>query len=166
MKRLIITLTILATGQFVFSQTGIIKGNIYDNIENEGLAFANVFLIDYNLGASSNINGDFLIDSIPVGTYDLKITYLGYRDTTLTSIKVTQDTIIDLKINYPPTCKYDKKNKSCPVCQMKDKVIPIAYGLPSAGLLKDAKKGKVRIGGCLITGCDPHWYCKRDKIEF
>jgi len=148
------------------AQTGTIKGKVYDKNEKEGLAFANVFLVNHKIGAGTDLNGDFRIDSIPIGTYDLRITYLGYQDFTLTSIKVTKDTIIDLNINYPPPCKYDKKNKYCPVCKKKDKVIPIVYGLPSQGLLKESKKGKVRLGGCMISGCDPSWYCKRDKKEF
>jgi len=32
--------------------------------------------------------------------------------------------------------------------------------------MKRAKKGKIWLGGCVITECDPKWYCKIHKIEF
>ncbi len=166
MKQLIIILTILASSQFCFSQSGIIKGHVQNNNENEGLAFANVFLDNTNIKTNTDSNGDFIIDNIPAGIYDLKISFIGFQDTTLTSIKVSNDTIIDLYIDYPPHCKYKQDDKTCPICKKKDKVIPIVYGLPGKRLLKKAEKGKVKLGGCIITGCDPKWYCKRDKKEF
>jgi hypothetical protein len=51
-----------------------------------------------------------------------------------------------------------KANPSCHVCKSKE-VIPIVYGLPSPRLIKDAKKGKFFLGGCVVTGNDPNWYC-------
>ena len=75
-----------------------------------------------------------------------------------------------LKIPYMLTCKYDKSknNKTCPICKRQDRVIPIVYGL----LAYIQKKGEVnkepeiKEGGCIISNCDPNWYCKRDQIDF
>jgi hypothetical protein len=27
-------------------------------------------------------------------------------------------------------------------------------------------KEEYKSGGCMVSGCDPHWYCKRDKKKF
>lgn len=56
--------------------------------------------------------------------------------------------------------------KICPVCKKQDQVIPIIYGLPNKRLLRDARKGRVKLGGCEISENAPKWYCKRDKKEF
>ena len=125
MKQILIILGFLITNQFCFSQTGTIKGHIQDSTKNEGLAFAHVFLVDKKIGTITDLKGYFIIDSIPVGTYDIKITYIGYQDTILTSVKVSKDTIVVLKINYPPPCKFNRPNKTCPICKKTDKVIPI-----------------------------------------
>ena len=149
-----------------FSQTGTIKGRIHDNVENQALPFANVFLVDKNIGASSDINGYFIIDNIPIGTYDFQIRYVGYPDSVIQNLIVTKDTIINLNINYPPPCQYNKNETNCPICHKHDKVIPILYGLPSKKLMRQANKGKAFLGGCVISYCEPNWYCKRDKKRF
>jgi hypothetical protein len=54
---------------------------------------------------------------------------------------------------------------TCPVCHKKDQVIPIRYGKPNKELMQRAKEGKVRLGGCVMSG-RPSRYCKRDDKEF
>jgi hypothetical protein len=56
----------------------------------------------------------------------------------------------------------------CPQCGKTDKVIPIIYGYPGEDLFRDQQAGKVRLGGCCVSGDgkDPQWYCKRDREEF
>ena len=165
MKRIIIILILLSVGQHCFSQTGTVKGHVHNSDENEGLAFAIITLVNNDYKTTTDLNGNFIFDSIPVGIYDLKISYATFGDTILTSIIVTKDTL-QLNINYPPHCEYDKKNNICPQCKKNDKVIPIIYGLPSKGLMKKSKKGKVKLGGCMVTYCYPNWYCKRNKKSF
>ena len=125
-----------------------------------------MFIVGQNQGTMTSLDGNFLIDSIAVGTYDLKIVYIGYRDTVLNNVIVTSDAVVELYIDYPPPCPYDSEAKACPICNKRDKVIPIIYGLPGNKLMTQAKNGKVRLGGCIVSGCDPSKYCKRDKKEF
>ena len=169
MKRLFILLTLIYFfGQQVFSQTGKIKGSVYDSIEHEPFAGAVLYLLNFDKNTSVDFEGNFVFDSIPAGTYDLKLRYIGYRDTIIKSVRVYNDSVVTLNITYlPPPCTYqDKSNKICPICKKSDKVIPIVYGFPSPELVKEAKKGKVRLGGCQVSFCMPHWYCKRDAKEF
>ena len=58
-----------------------------------------------------------------------------------------------------------KKPPPCPECGA-DKTIPIAYGLPSKELRREVEEGKVHLGGCLVTGDDPKWYCPICKHEW
>ena len=52
-------------------QTGKIVGNVIDGETNEPIAGANVYLVDTNLGASTDVDGDFFIINVPPGTYNL-----------------------------------------------------------------------------------------------
>jgi outer membrane receptor for ferrienterochelin and colicins len=61
------------------TETGFIKGTIIDEITNEGLIGANIILMGTELGAASDLNGDFFIESAPTGQYTLQIRYLGYH---------------------------------------------------------------------------------------
>ena len=106
--------------------------------------------------------------NLPPGEYWVKATYVGYCDSSqLIYIKDSSETKIF--IGLPAYCKYDKnrKYKLCPVCNKEDMTIPIVYGLLVRKGKQKLKKGKDYIAGdCLITCCDPTWYCKRDKYSF
>ena len=145
-------------------QVGTIEGNLYDKIENKGLGFANIWIKKIKKGTTTDTEGNFKIDSVPVGLYEIQASFIGYGDSTITGINVTKDTVIKVQLVLPPACIYDKniRNKTCPICGKKDKVKPIIYGLPVGKLDED----NYYYAGCLITFCQPHWYCKRDKYKF
>ncbi len=149
----------------IFGQKGTIKGHVYDNIMNEPMIFATVKLENTNYGTITDIDGNFTL-SVPPGQYQLHLRYIGYRDSIIPAVTVLPNDTTHLKINYPPPCKYSDKKHACPVCKKRNKVIPILYGYPSKGLLRDAENGKVILGGCVISECDPKWYCKRDSTRF
>jgi hypothetical protein len=52
-------------------------------------------------------------------------------------------------------------------------MIPIVYGYPSGSMFRDAARGKIVLGGCVIIGNDPKWTCSagcnvknsREKID-
>ena len=48
---------------------------------------------------------------------------------------------------------------------MTDEVVPIVYGAPTKKMIRKEKKGKAFLGG-EKTGCDPVYYCKKDKARF
>jgi len=162
----ILILLFLTSVLTVFGQYGKIKGQVYDKREQKLLTYANIWLVDTKKGTTSDIYGNFNIDSIPVGTYSLKVAFYGYEEKTLTEIKINRDTILTIKLELAPLCEYDEhsKNKTCPICGKRDKVVPIEYGLPIGEI--DKKNKHVYYGGCKITNCDPNWYCKRDKYKF
>ena len=56
--------------------------------------------------------------------------------------------------------KYFSKRKplKCPNCGEK-KVAAILYGLPSPGMFTQGSSGKIVLGGCCVTDCDPSWEC-------
>ena len=38
-------------------------------------------------------------------------------------------------------------------------IVPIVYGYPSGSMFRDAARGKIALGGCVIFGNDPQWTC-------
>ncbi|MDR1878862.1 MAG: TonB-dependent receptor [Bacteroidales bacterium] len=61
-----------------FSQTGSIKGMVFDKSNGEPMGFVIVSLRGTTYGAITDDNGIFAIDKIPVGNYDMRILYMGY----------------------------------------------------------------------------------------
>ena len=53
----------------------------------------------------------------------------------------------------------------CPRCKSKE-VIPFQYGLPGETMLKEAREGKIRLGGCVIFELSDDWHCKKCKFEW
>jgi 4-hydroxy-3-methylbut-2-en-1-yl diphosphate synthase IspG/GcpE len=58
------------------------------------------------------------------------------------------------------------KAMKCPMCGKEDQVIPIQYGEPTAKAYEEEREGQLILGGCIVTGVSPDWYCKRDDLEF
>lgn len=166
MKKYRVILTLLLTCAFFVchSQTGTIRGNVYDKIVQSGLFGASVTVPALKRGAVTDLEGNFKFDSIPTGTYSVTARYSAYGDTTIFNIVVAADSITIVNFILPPPCSYDlnRNHKTCPICKKKNKVVPIVYGLPIGP--RDNKR--YYYAGCGITNCDPHWYCKRDKHKF
>jgi len=40
--------------------------------------------------------------------------------------------------------------------------IPIVYGFPSGSMVRDAARGKIALGGCVITSIDAQWKFSAD----
>lgn len=78
---------LVAAGSAVAQNTGKIKGFVYEKANGEPVLFTNVYLEGTSLGASTDVNGYYLISSVPAGTYTLMVTYLGY-DTAKVAVTV------------------------------------------------------------------------------
>ena len=65
---------------FAFSQTGTIRGFVYEEASEEVVIFANTFIEGTDFGTVTDDNGYFIISDIPYGNYRLKVSFIGYRD--------------------------------------------------------------------------------------
>lgn len=83
----ILFLTILGQAQ-PLSQT--IRGDIVDDVTHVSLPGATIAIIgtDPLLGTASNEDGSFRIDNVPVGTYRVIVSFIGYKDQVLSSVIV------------------------------------------------------------------------------
>jgi hypothetical protein len=52
------------------------------------------------------------------------------------------------------------KDYQCPKCGRV--LIPIVYGYPGFQMLEASEAGTLRLGGCVVTGDDPLWWCEQD----
>ncbi len=56
-----------------------VSGFVFDSSNGEALIGANVYLTGINRGTSSNISGYFVIPNLSAGTFDLVVSYVGYK---------------------------------------------------------------------------------------
>lgn len=78
--------------------TGILRGRVVDANAKSPLAGANIVLLDTQLGASTDLDGNFTIESIPVGGYVLQCSYLGYESIIIPDIIIKPQRITRLQV--------------------------------------------------------------------
>lgn len=71
------------------AEGGIIKGKVIESGSNAPIELANIILDGKSFGATTNNKGEFEISSIPAGTYNIKISCLGYQAKTIFEVEVT-----------------------------------------------------------------------------
>lgn len=97
--RLPILILLLMLSFITFGQdNGVIKGRIYNELNNEPIPFAKCRLIDTDKGAISTLSGDFSITGIKPGFYNLEVTYIGYRKRIVQELNVSNVKPIVLEI--------------------------------------------------------------------
>ncbi|TVR31586.1 MAG: TonB-dependent receptor [Balneolaceae bacterium] len=64
------------------AQTGTLTGTVTDQRTNEPIPGANILVQELERGAATDIDGNYSITNIPYGTYNLRVTFIGYRPIT------------------------------------------------------------------------------------
>jgi TonB-dependent receptor len=73
----------------IFAQTtGTLKGTLLDANTKEALIGASVLLEGTTLGGATDVEGNFVISKVPVGTYTAVITYVGYKTTKIPNLTI------------------------------------------------------------------------------
>ncbi len=85
------------------SVAGKIQGTVVDESTKEPIAFANVTVLDTDLGAATDAGGDFFILNVPSGTYTVEVSYVGYQTKNITGVTVEYDRTARLEVSLMPT---------------------------------------------------------------
>ncbi|NIU15347.1 MAG: carboxypeptidase-like regulatory domain-containing protein, partial [candidate division Zixibacteria bacterium] len=86
---------------FLFSgTTGKIVGQVVDASSGEPLPGVNVVIENTTLGASTDVDGTYLILNVPPGTYSLRAIMIGYREMLVNEVRINADktTRIDFQL--------------------------------------------------------------------
>lgn len=82
------------------------------------------------------------------------------------SVFVQNGQLLELNIMLDGTCLYDYPADSTPICPENhtDNIIPIVYGLVAR--TNGSKNKEIHLGGCIVSDCDPKYYCKAHQKTF
>lgn len=97
MRFCLLLLCILFCSSISFSQKSDIRGNVYNKITGEPLAFTSVYLEGTSYGAITDNLGFFNISSVAKGDYTLVASYIGF-DTVKVAISVRGNQIINKQL--------------------------------------------------------------------
>lgn len=70
---------------------GHVTGSVVDKETGKPLPFANVVVLGTRYGAMSLQSGNYTVSNLPVGTYNIMATYIGYEPSTVTGVQVDKD---------------------------------------------------------------------------
>lgn len=73
-------LIVLFSSLSMLAQTGTIRGHVYDKETGEPVIYANVFLDGTQTGATTDLDGFFIMSNVNPGDYVLACSYIGYSD--------------------------------------------------------------------------------------
>ncbi len=94
---------LVAMPLFAQENTGTISGEVRDAITKQPLPGANVVVLGIQRGAATDEKGYFVIKNVPLGTYQLTISYIGYQPTAQEDISVIQSRNTTAHIELTPT---------------------------------------------------------------
>jgi outer membrane receptor protein involved in Fe transport len=87
-KLLLAVAALLLLPVLLVAQDGKLRGKVTDKESGEALIGANVTVEGTNLGAATDVNGEYVILSVPPGVYTVKVTYIGYSPVTYSNVEV------------------------------------------------------------------------------
>ena len=69
---------VIGMSTFLMAQEGSVSGRVTDTDTGDPLVGANVIVVGTNLGAATDINGEYSISRVPAGAQRLNANYIGY----------------------------------------------------------------------------------------
>ncbi|MDZ7934067.1 MAG: TonB-dependent receptor [Emticicia sp.] len=112
MKKIILLLLITISAQ---AQLTSIKGKVTDEKSGEALPFVNVFIANSTKGTTSDESGKFTITNLPIGTYTVVASMVGYLSKSVQVVVKEKDLVIavsfSLKLNEQQLDEITVKSK-------------------------------------------------------
>lgn len=94
----LLLLSLLILSSSIFAQKVKIYGTVSNVLNNEPIPFANVILEGKNLGATSDIDGNFELNDVEPGTYNFRCSYIGFELSSKSEIRVSPNK--NLRLNF------------------------------------------------------------------
>jgi len=93
-------LVLLISSAAIFAQTGVgkISGKVTDADTKEPLIGANIIIVNTNLGAATDIEGNYFILNVTPGTYEVKVSYVGYAAKTIQDVRIVANITYELNV--------------------------------------------------------------------
>lgn len=104
LKRLFWGLVALAASSAAWAQgTGKLAGTVVDASTNDPIPGANITVEGTIRGATTNVDGEFFVLNLPIGTYTVKVTTIGFETQNVTGVTIASEQTTELNIRLKET---------------------------------------------------------------
>ena len=99
-SRFVIGAALLALAPLASAQTGKVSGRVVDAVTSEPLFGVAVLVGESGRGAATNADGYYDVVGVRPGTYDVRVSYVGYAPQTVEGVRVRidQTTALDVAL--------------------------------------------------------------------
>lgn len=80
----------------LLAQEGVVRGRVFNPINNEPVPFANVVILNTDYGTVSDEDGNYEIRGINPGLYNIRASFVGFRSKTEFEIQITRASAVRL----------------------------------------------------------------------
>jgi len=103
MRKIIFFLYMLVSIQLFAQGRGNLTGKIIEAGTNQPLPGVNIILLGTYFGDASDLDGTYRIENITEGTYNLQVSFIGYKTKQYTAINIISNRTIELNIEMEST---------------------------------------------------------------
>ena len=90
-RNIILFISFIVFSNTVSSQNVKVYGSISNTLNNEPIPFANIIIEGTTIGATSDIDGNYVILDVNAGAYNFKCSYIGFNTDIQSEIKVSSN---------------------------------------------------------------------------
>jgi hypothetical protein len=101
----IYTITFILLSIIGYSQNSIIRGKVYNEVNNEPIPFANVVIQGTTIGTTTDIDGKFELKDLTPNLYNVIVSYLGFENKLISEVQVSSARPAFLNIGLTETSK-------------------------------------------------------------
>ncbi len=103
----VLIIILFSIGLTIFAQNnvplGSISGKVVDNDNQQPLIGVNIYVKETSTGTTTDSNGNYDLENIPVGNYTISFSYIGFQNSTKTDIIVKPSRNKELNITLHST---------------------------------------------------------------
>ncbi len=98
-KLLMLALAVFCISSTTYSQSGTLSGTISNSATGETLPGVNIVLTEITKGTSSDSEGNFTLLNIPIGTYTVNVSFIGFQSIEQEVTVSSGENIIDFELS-------------------------------------------------------------------
>jgi hypothetical protein len=87
-SRFLFIIILLFPISFSWAQSGVIKGRVYNRINNEAIPFANIIIANTTQGTTTDIDGNYRLENLNPGYYNLIFSRLGFEKKIIYELRI------------------------------------------------------------------------------
>ncbi|WP_339900920.1 TonB-dependent receptor [uncultured Cyclobacterium sp.] len=96
MKKYLLSTLLFFSFLTLYAQEGVIQGKVLNPINNDPIPFANIIVQGLEVGAVSDLEGNYVISGLEPGLYNVKASFVGFKSKTVFEVQVTKANAVQL----------------------------------------------------------------------